>query len=67
VSQIEARGNSAVRESSFGVAGLKRRWWRGRGSTLWLAAATLILPFGWILPVAQLAWIRTRARREREF
>jgi hypothetical protein len=62
VTQADAVGNGAARETAAELGRGKRRWWN-RASTLWLIAAVVILPFGWILPVVQLAWVRAKALR----
>jgi hypothetical protein len=28
-----------------------------------MLVATIVLPFGWIVPIARLAWVRATARR----
>ncbi|HEV8438322.1 MAG TPA: hypothetical protein VGT40_09535 [Methylomirabilota bacterium] len=47
----------------------RTRWipesWGKAGTfwTLWMLVATIVLPFGWIVPIARLAWVRATARR----
>lgn len=38
-------------------------WYRRR--SVWLMAAALVVPFGWLLPVGRLALVQVRARRIR--
>ena len=36
-----------------------------RRPSLWLMATALVVPFGWLLPVCRVAWVRAHARRIR--
>jgi hypothetical protein len=45
--------------------GAERPWYRR--SDLWLLAAALMVPFGWLVPVCRLAWARAGVRRPRRF
>jgi hypothetical protein len=40
-------------------------WYRRR--SIWLMAAALVVPFGWVLPICRVAWVRVSARRSRPF
>lgn len=59
--QAQSSGDGAVRKDHAKPEGSTRGWWR-RSSTLWLIVAAVILPFGWILPMIQFAWVRARTR-----
>jgi hypothetical protein len=43
--------------------GIVRPWYR-RPNT-WMLAAAIVLPFGWLLPVAKVAYVQARNRRAR--
>ena len=56
----------SVTSMARGVGGSKAEWgwsreitWRGLG----LPAVVVILPFGWVLPIMQLARVRVSTRR----
>jgi hypothetical protein len=53
------------------VAGPRNNNWGWRRWTTWrnvgMVVAAVVLPFGWVLPVAQLARARVAARRARPF
>jgi hypothetical protein len=58
-----------VTHESLDVPGPRATRWEWRRCLTWkglaLLAAAIVLPFGWILPVAQLtrAWVATRRQR----
>ena len=38
-------------------------WYKRK--SVWLMATALVVPFGWVIPVARVAWVR--AKRSRRF
>jgi hypothetical protein len=38
-------------------------WYKRK--SVWLMATALVVPFGWVIPVAHVAWVR--AKRSRRF
>ena len=36
-----------------------------RRPNMWLVAAAIVLPFGWLLPIARVAYVEARNRRAR--
>ena len=36
-----------------------------RRPNMWLVAAAVVLPFGWLLPIARVAYVEARSRRAR--
>jgi len=40
-------------------------WYRRK--SVWLMATALVVPFGWLLPICRVAWVRVHSRRIRRF
>lgn len=44
-------------------SGIVLPWYRRPNA--WMLAAAIVLPFGWVLPVAKVAYVEARNRRAR--
>lgn len=59
------RLNEIIREAWKAHLNCAEPWYRRK--SLWLMATALVVPFGWLLPVCRVAWVRVNQRTMRRF